>query len=366
VFPGQPSNTQPQIIAGTTNGGALTLEANPGATVAYSFTAENAGTYIYHSGTRPELQVEMGLFGAIVVRPPGYDPMDMMTWKAYDDEATAYDREELFLVSEMDSRIHDVVEFWGGITPLEFTDYLSNYFPNYWFINGRMAMDTMVMDNRLYPTQPYWSMPLMHPGDRLLMRVIGAGRQQHPFHHHGAHSRVVGRDGRLLQSAGGTGADLSQEVFTIQTVPGKTVDSIFEWTGKGMGWDIYGTSAEFAHTCNGLDIAAAQALRTSNPNAPYFATQDATTKEWCADHGKMFPVALPELGELFFGGLYSGSPFLGAMGALPPGEGGLNPWGGFVYMWHSHHEKELINFDVFPGGLMTMLVIVPPGLEIME
>jgi hypothetical protein len=33
-------------------------------------------------------------------------------------------------------------------------------------------------------------------------------------------------------------------------------------------------------------------------------------------------------------------------------------------MWHSHTEKELTNFDVFPGGMMTMLIIEPPGVPI--
>jgi hypothetical protein len=30
-------------------------------------------------------------------------------------------------------------------------------------------------------------------------------------------------------------------------------------------------------------------------------------------------------------------------------------------MWHSHNEREMVNNDVFPGGMMTMLVIEPPG-----
>ena len=29
---------------------------------------------MYHSGTNTELQVEMGLLGAIIVRPTGFDP----------------------------------------------------------------------------------------------------------------------------------------------------------------------------------------------------------------------------------------------------------------------------------------------------
>ena len=30
-------------------------------------------------------------------------------------------------------------------------------------------------------------------------------------------------------------------------------------------------------------------------------------------------------------------------------------------MWHSHNEKEITNYDIFPGGMMTMLVVEPPG-----
>ncbi len=78
------------------------------------------------------------------------------------------------------------------------------------------------------------------------------------------------------------------------------------------------------------------------------------------------PVTLPSLSSLAFGGFYSGSPYLGALGSLPPGEGGLNPNAGFTYMWHSHNERELVNNDVFPGGMMTMLIVEAPGVTIIE
>jgi hypothetical protein len=65
--------------------------------------------------------------------------------------------------------------------------------------------------------------------------------------------------------------------------------------------------------------------------------------------------------DLAYGGFWSGSPFLGGMGSLPPGEGGLNPNAGFAYMWHSHTEKEMTNNDIFPGGMMTMMIVLPPG-----
>lgn len=168
------------------------------------------------------------------------------------------------------------------------------------------------------------------------MRMIGGGRDPHPFHQHGNNALVIARDGRLLESAPGSGPDLATSEFTITTAPGSTVDAIFEWTGAGLGWDIYGHA----------------------PGDPMEAN------EYAPDHGKPFPVVLPDETELTFGGLYSGSPYLGGGGALPPGEGGLNRFGGFPYMWHSHNEKEMTTNDVFPGGMMTECMIEPPGTAI--
>ena len=342
VFPGQQMETLSTDLGVP---GVLTNEAIPGGTVTYRFYAKEPGTYTYYSGTDSALQVEMGMFGAIIVRP------STGANYAYTHQDTIFDREYLFLLSEMDPRIHQQVETFGPDvvgTP----DYLSNYFPVLWFINGRAAPDTFSPGGVPWlPHQPYNSLPQMHPGEKLLLRVIGGGRDMHPLHHHGNHSRVIARDGRPLESSPGSGLDLSYEVFTIPSEPGSTIDAIFEWTGKGLGWDIYGTledGPEFAHTC-------------TDTNADDF---DDTTYEYCPDHYLPFPVELPGTAELAFGGFYSGSPFMGLLGSVPPGEGGLNPNGGYTYMWHSHTEKELVNFDIFPGGMMSMLIIEAPGVSI--
>lgn len=361
VFPGQ------QVTATGGVSGLLTREAQtadiPGtpedeSLVTYSFIATNPGTYMYHSGTRPELQVEMGLLGALIIRPA------LGANFAYNDLGTAFDREYLFLLSEMDPRIHEKVAFFGpDSVQLTGSDYLSDYFSNYWFINGRVAPDNMdLAGTDLLPTQPYNIMPRMHPGERLLMRVIGGNRDMHPFHHHGNHARIIARDGRLLRSPTG-GTDLSYEVFTINSVPGETVDAIFTWTGKGLNWDIYGTLVEgpdYEHECNGIALSACESAdpNDNNPDCQSATPEfDPVTNEYCGDHGKPFPTQLPQNQDLAFGGWYSGSQFLGGAGSLPPGEGGLNPNGGFSYMWHSHTEKELTNYDIFPGGMLTMLII---------
>lgn len=340
VFPGQTG-----VTATGGSPGLLANEAAPGGTVAYRFTASRPGTYLYHSGTRPEVQVEMGLVGAIIVRPAGFSEASP---RAYDHDGTAYDRETLFLLTEMDPRIHEIVET-QGVAGLNATGLLSGYSPYYWFINGRNAPDTMAPAYAPWlPSQPYNSMPRMHPGEKMLMRVVNAGRDLHPFHHHGNHSTVIARDGRLLESSAGAGPDIRTKVFTIQSVPGETVDAIFEWTGKGLGWDIYGTGAGYEHAC-------------ADTNGDGF---DEATHEYCADHGKPIPVTLPDTLDTLIGAFYGGTPYLGTLGSLPPGEGGLNPNAGYVYMWHSHTEKEMTNYDIFPGGMMTMLIIEPPGAAI--
>ena len=327
--------------------GRMTCEAIPGGTATYTFPVEQAGTYLYHSGTDAALQVEMGLVGAIVVRPFGYDEQNPT---AYGHPETAFDREYLFVLSEMDSRIHQAVEYGDDF---EGTEFLGDYFSNYWFINGRTAPDTLSAAGVPWlPTQPYNTLPQMIPGERVLMRVVSAGRDAHPFHHHGNHALIIGHNGRMPESAPGQGPDLGYEVFTMQAIPGETFDAIFTWTGEQMGWDIYGTPADGMpeHLCNG----------SASPSPGF----DPVTHEYCPDHGKPLPVTLPENLDLAFGGFWSGSPFMGAAGALPPGEGGLNPNAGYTFMWHSHTEKELTNNDIFPGGMLTMLIVNPPGTVI--
>jgi hypothetical protein len=353
VFPGR-GQIAATAVSGASGVGRLTLEAGTGGAVQYRFTASRPGTYLYHSGTRPDLQVEMGMVGALIVRPAGYDPMTSRT--AYGDARTAYDHEYLFLLSEMDPTVHNLVEY-GGTARIDNPRHRAVL----WFVNGRNAPDTMLMDNVVWmPHQPYSAMPRMHPGERVLMRIIGAGRDLHPFHHHGNHATLVARDARLLESAPGAGAafpDLATVDFTQQSLPGSTLDAIFEWTGKDLGWDIYGTADVNPHDCD--DTNGDGFDDDVDGGGP-----DLATHEWCADHYAMIPVSLPELQDLTFGGHWSGSPFLGQAGPLPPGQGGLNPTSGFFFMWHSHTEKELVNNDIFPGGMMTMLIIEPPGVPI--
>jgi hypothetical protein len=83
-----------------------------------------------------------------------------------------------------------------------------------------------------------------------------------------------------------------------------------------------------------------------------------------SDRGKPVPTAMPSALELTFGDMFSGSPYLGASGSVPVGAGRLGSGGAYFHMWHSHNEREIINNGIFPGGMMTMVVIEPWNVTI--
>jgi hypothetical protein len=213
-----------------------------------------------------------------------------------------------------------------------------------------------------YPRQPYNANPHMHPGELVLMRILGQGRIQHPFHFHGNHARVLGRDGNLLVSATDGVSLAGPLLFTTPTVSGQAQDQIFSWTGKGLNWDVYNHHAGDGSTC------------TPDANGYHSVVGSPNYGEWCADHLKPIPVVPPDPTIVAIGQWYAGTPYLGLQPAgsgftttnEPPGTLNQNPQAGYAYMWHSHNEREITTNDVFPGGMMSMLLIDPPSWHIDE
>jgi manganese oxidase len=372
VFPGQSNVTCAPVAQCIVSPGAAAPEVNPGATVTYSFVAANPGTYTYHSGTQMDVQVEMGMFGALVVRPTGQP-----TW-AYGNSSTAFTpgREYLLMLSEIDAVRHQAVfdQVQAGLPGGRVnTSAFASYTPRYWFINGRNAPDTLASAGApALPAQPYNSLVQMHPGDDVLLRVINMGRDLHPFHHHGNNTWTIARDGRLLRSsAAATTPDVAQSDFTLRMIPGQTVDAIWRWSGVGLNWDMYGDTCDLAQPVSQTNCRSgkynAAGVQTAAPainprtSAPYRLTQLPGAS---GDLYKPIPARLPFELELTYGEMYSGSPFLGGTGKKPVGAGLANTSSGYFHMMHSHNEKEIINDGVFPGGMMTMVLIQPPNVAI--
>jgi manganese oxidase len=318
LFPGQKEvkvngqPVQPQYQNGTLV--SLTNHALPGETITYSFTAESPGTFLYESGTNPHKQVQMGLYGTIIIRPPDYIEGDSSYQTAYGAGTdTEFDREYILAFSEIDPDLHQAVEMGE---PYE----VRAYRPRYWTINGRCAEDTLQPDVVAHlPNQPYSSLILMEPGEKILIRYAGSGIENHPMHPHGNHTRLVGMDGRLLRNQQGQNTwDLSHKRFTVLTGAGQTYDQIFTWTGLGI-----------------------------DPN------------------NNPIPTNLPNIRNMAIGTMgmtmWSGSPYLGEKGDLPPGVVSHNSAGEYYFMLHSHAEPEITNWAAFPGGLMTSIGVFPVG-----
>jgi FtsP/CotA-like multicopper oxidase with cupredoxin domain len=408
-----------QVCTGTISGGVctpnpangvaglLTQEAPPGGTVTYTFVASSPGTHAYYSGTQGDLQIEMGMYGAVVVLPlsvpavcsaglpmnaPGNNKAAQTFWgeadfrlspAAFDNPRTCYDREYLFQWAEMDSRIHaqalaQVTALNGciaGAPGCSLNVPTEPYHPAYYLINGRSMPDLMDANYAAeYPHQPYNGNPHMHPGEMTLVRTIGQGRWQHPFHEHANHVRILARDGNMILAPDGTSL-AGPLMFNTDTTPGEAFDGIFYFTGRGLNWDPYGhhpgdandPSASLGCTpdANGYNTGAPKAIN-------YF--------EWCQDHNKPLEVApfgdvagggpatLPNPNIFTNGAWYGGTPYLGPDATtrsagptdnLQPANTQANPANerGWAYMWHSHNEREITTNNVFPGGMLMMMLV---------
>ena len=531
LFPGFNVSTSCTATTAVGQQGLLTCEAAPGATVTYTFTASAPGTHAYYSGTQGDLQIEMGLYGAVIVlplNPPGncangtanktnlYGKLDYgtstgiagfpeqdfrLSTAAYDHPKSCYDREYLFQWAEMDPRIHrqaqaqvqakaaacSTYSAGSGVFPMgcSLDVQTEPYHPAYFLINGRSMPD--LMDPNYageYPHQPYNGNPHMHPGELTLVRTIGQGRWQHPFHEHANHVRILARDGNLILSPTNATSNLAGILmFNTDTTPGESFDGIFYFTGRGLNWDPYGhhpagtnntLSSPFSITAisesgntvtatvsgvlpssfvansmvtiagapagyNGTFVATSVTPGAGNPpTTTTFTYTDATTAlaaggagtatvnlgaesatlfptdalaslpctadangyntgnsaalnyyEWCQDHNK--PVQVAPFGDVSTGGpatlpdpnvftngpWYGGSPFFGPDAVLRstmpacsttnnanctnlnPANTQANPASerGWAFMWHSHNEREITTNNVFPGGMMMMMLV---------
>jgi len=390
-------------IANNGAAGLLTQEAASNQTVTYSFYAASPGTRSYYSGTQSDLQVEMGMYGAIIVLPQSpvsgnpdgttaHCTNDMQAsnnsarshWgesdyrlanSAYDDPHTCYDREYLFQFSEIDPNIHLQAEAQVNSGAAKLTVATEPYRPAYFMVNGRSMPDDMDPNYAVqYPHQPYNGNPHMHPGEMVLLRIIGQGRWQHPFHEHANHVRILARDGNLILTPDGAGL-AGPALFTTTTTPGLAMDGIFYYTGRGLNWDMYGHNPASSDANAKLPCTAdANGYNTGDPTAINYY-------EWCQDHYKAMetaptgdvagggPVTLPNPNIVVNGAWYGGSPYLGSdattravgpTGTTPPsGTIANSPTdeAGFAFMWHSHNEREITTNNIFPGGMMMMMLV---------
>lgn len=364
VFPGLTqvlaNGSVPSFDASTSS---LTTPAQPGASITYTFTADHPGTFLYESGTNPELQVLMGMVGMLIVRPKLTSascpnaPAGVQVAYVYDDCSTAYspNHEFMHLLTEVDPHMHHAIELatctnvvtTPACVPAANPSYdMTSYKPRYFMINGRSFPDDLTPNfSTSVPTQPYGA--LVHiapacpaPGSfqgtttyqcpdsspsspdynplPALVRFLNGGPVSYPFHPHGDHDSEIGLDGRVLVNPtggpGGTPVNTSVDRFDVVVPPGQTIDATFQWV-DAQQWDP-----------------------SNNP----------------------IGVSQPQAQNLIQGPYWSGSPYLGIKLPLINGTTQWNQCGEYYHFAHSHALFQVTNYGAPGGGMLTFIRVDPP------
>ncbi len=169
----------------------------PGGSHVYEFTAEQAGTFFYHSHDHADRQQALGLYGALII-----DPKNPAAEPAADHEYVLQLQEWL----ERQGLTYPAMPMEGGL-------------PNYFTINGKAypATDTV----------------RMKVGETIKLRFIGTNNGfVHPMHVHGGPFTVVARDGVVLPAGARFDSD------TVNVGPGQRYDVIWQARRPGK-WLVH-------------------------------------------------------------------------------------------------------------------------------
>lgn len=250
-----------------------------GDTKDYTWSSMKPGTYLYHSGTHPQVQVQMGLYGGI--------RKDAASGVVY--AGVAYDNELMLLYSEIDPRLHTAVANGTYGTPAApFTpecpaDIQGNpgqltsalcYQPQYFLINGKPFQ---VGDPPL---------ATLTAGERTLLRFLNAGLQTHVPVINGIYMQMIAEDGNPYPWP-----DNPRQQYSVLLPPAKTVDAVI--TPAAGSYPLYdrrlnlvnaasqigGMLAILEVTGGGTNTAPAitsTAITTATVGQPYSYDVDAT------------------------------------------------------------------------------------------
>jgi FtsP/CotA-like multicopper oxidase with cupredoxin domain len=210
----------------------LSISVPIGRDFTYYYRPHLPGTYMYHCHFEDVEHVQMGMTGVLYVRPERNTTSQKF---AYDHDATAYEREFTFMLTELWAEGHYRD---AHIQTSDWTDYK----PSFWLMNGRAYPDTLKpninpMDSRADTNpalqsdsgaslryNPISSLVRCNAGDRVLLRIANLGYQHHAMTLDGIPMKVVAKDASPLI---GNGPDLTYETNTVEVGPGESRDVIF-------------------------------------------------------------------------------------------------------------------------------------------
>jgi FtsP/CotA-like multicopper oxidase with cupredoxin domain len=172
-----------------------------GGSATYTWATIKPGTYLYSSGTHPQVQVQMGLYGAMT-KDAGAGQV------AYSQGATnvVYGNQATLVYSEVDPALHAAVAAgtYGAGGPTSTLQYR----PKYFLINGAPNADATLT--------PFITVP---PGQALLLRLLNAGLKTHVPTLQGLYWGLVAEDGNPVPYLSNP-----RQQYTAFLPAGKTVD----------------------------------------------------------------------------------------------------------------------------------------------
>lgn len=334
-------------------------------TATYFFQPEGPGTHMYHCHQEASEHVQMGMYGALVIYPSarslakaGITQDKRGRWMlngkpqpqipktatnrnfAYNDINTFFNKEYVMLLSDIDSEWHREVLSGRSFHAPDFK-------PDFWLVNGRAFPDTLLPHPQTPPpgsdpnlTQiTYESYVHVITNQKFLLRTINMGYQVVPWHIHGWHFTIVGKDASPspflaiaseLHFVGDEGMNMG---FTATVGSGETYDLLLTATDKRPIYRKYIVNGQdgFPSLCS--QIAAIQAI---NPGAIFDVPAE--------------PVICPTPNTVNYIQVCN----------QPPSDPNDNFFPQF-YPMHNHDDYKVTNNGVYPGGQLTYIQTDAPS-----
>lgn len=207
----------------------------------YRFRALPYGTHFYHCHWGAVMHIQSGMYGGLIVESEddpiqkryGYDREQTLILSAID---TDYVRDQLnAMIARMAQRMRLMSK--GRLTKWQTTQFESvddllrtmeeGFVPPYKrSMSGRGGLpnpDYFTINGKCYPVTPNLA---IKKGERLRVRLVGAGMLEHYMHLHGHDFDIVCDDGAPLP--------YPIRCNTVRVGPGKTVDIIIEGNNPGI------------------------------------------------------------------------------------------------------------------------------------
>jgi FtsP/CotA-like multicopper oxidase with cupredoxin domain len=204
----------------------------------YYFKAEHPGTFMYHCHVEASEHVQLGMYGALIIRPRQRTLTTVYGGIRVNGKlADAFDKEYILMLSDLDSRWHHDIETGAG------TFNAVDFRPDYWLLNGRSFPDTILPAQTVFtgnvggPPPGYGAYVHVRTGQRFLLRVINIGYQVVPWHLHGWHFNIVGKDAHPMVMSGN---NMIQMGYTLTIGSGETYDLIVDADNK---FPLYGNKS---------------------------------------------------------------------------------------------------------------------------